>query len=178
MFHEGTPPAVFSGQWRSFLALDSGAGGLRAALPIDCRGGAQRRVAGEDPGICLGPPVVPFYQIDHRKKGYPFSNLSTGGPSCGAGVSHFQVVGGFKHHMSPIRGEFPLVECLRCVPKVPTVQVREHGQRFSSYWFTVVYYGFVVDYGSFCFSRLKASTVYSLFGSFKHHLAPKVSCSW
>ena len=38
----------------------------------------------------LGPPVVPFYtslgegsptNIDHRKSWYPYSNLSTGGPS-------------------------------------------------------------------------------------------------
>ena len=38
----------------------------------------------------LGPPVVPFLnpfwgegsptKIDYRKKGYPFSSLSTGGP--------------------------------------------------------------------------------------------------
>ena len=41
---------------------------------------------------CLGPPVVPFYpflgegsptKIDYRKKGYPYSNLSTGGPRFG-----------------------------------------------------------------------------------------------
>ena len=39
--------------------------------------------------IYLGPPVVPFYpfwgegsptKIDHTKKGYPYSSLSTGGP--------------------------------------------------------------------------------------------------
>ena len=31
----------------------------------------------------LGPPVVPFYPslVDYRKKGYPYSNLPTGGPS-------------------------------------------------------------------------------------------------
>ena len=40
--------------------------------------------------FCLGPPVVPFYpclgegsptKIDYGKKEYPYSNLSTGGPS-------------------------------------------------------------------------------------------------
>ena len=36
---------------------------------------------------CLGPPIVPFYTFlgegsPTEKKGYPYSNLSTGGPSC------------------------------------------------------------------------------------------------
>ena len=40
----------------------------------------------------LGPPVLPFYlffgegsttKIDYRQKGYPYSNLSTGGPGAG-----------------------------------------------------------------------------------------------
>ena len=38
---------------------------------------------------CLGPPVVPFYPFwegspRQQKAGYPYSNLSTGGPSCGS----------------------------------------------------------------------------------------------
>ena len=32
----------------------------------------------KDTSQSLGPPVVPF--VDYRKKGYPYSILSTGGP--------------------------------------------------------------------------------------------------
>ena len=59
----------------------------------DLRSVASRDASWERDQSLLGPPVVPFYpflgegsptEIDYRKKRYPYSILSTGGPSLGS----------------------------------------------------------------------------------------------
>ena len=60
-------------------------------VPVLPQQNAKLRSSNGQHGTLLGPPVVPFYPffgegspttIVYRKNGYPYSNLSTGGPSC------------------------------------------------------------------------------------------------
>ena len=88
-----------SGQLRGNNNLLTGSNpGMRFMVGFRCLVGLvghltqKLRVPTPRSELYLGPPVVPFYpflgkgsptKIDYRKKGYPYSTLSTGGPSYG-----------------------------------------------------------------------------------------------
>ena len=89
----------FATYWRvplnvsKHIELAQGVNRLDATWEVQRKGivGLTKPVSFGTPPLCLllGPPEVPFYpflgegfptQIHCRKNGYPYSNLSTGGP--------------------------------------------------------------------------------------------------